>query len=90
VALGTWLSPGTTTQMVLRSSTRDGVGPAIGFPGVPEGTTAKNRMHRDIRVAGEPVWDMGEREQLIRAKAADEEAASPVPHDGLAGARPRT
>jgi len=38
---------------------------------VPEGKTAKNRMHIDIRVAGEPPWDMGEREQRIRAKVAD-------------------
>ena len=48
----------------------DGVGPAIGFLRVPEGKTSKNRMHIDIRVAGEPPWDMTEREQLIRAKAA--------------------
>ncbi len=31
---------------------------AIGFLRVPEGKTAKNRMHIDIRVAGEPPWDM--------------------------------
>ena len=49
----------------------DGRGPAIGFGRVPEGKTAKNRMHIDIRVAGEPPWDMAEREQLIRAKAAE-------------------
>jgi hypothetical protein len=49
----------------------DGVRPAIGFLRVPEGKTAKNRMHIDIRVSGEPPWDMGEREQLIRAKAAE-------------------
>jgi hypothetical protein len=49
----------------------DGVGPAVGFLRVPEGKTAKNRMHIDIRVAGEPPWDMAERELLIRAKAAE-------------------
>ncbi|HEX6936228.1 MAG TPA: VOC family protein [Actinomycetes bacterium] len=49
----------------------DGKGPAIGFLRVPEGKTAKNRMHIDIRVAGEPPWDMAEREKLIRAKAAE-------------------
>jgi predicted enzyme related to lactoylglutathione lyase len=49
----------------------DGVGPAIGFLRVPERKTAKNRMHIDIRVAGEPPWEMAEREHLIRAKAAD-------------------
>jgi len=46
----------------------DGKGPAIGFLRVPEGKTAKNRMHIDVRVAGEPPWDMAEREQRIRAK----------------------
>lgn len=45
------------------------------FPYNPEGKTAKNRMHIDIRVAGEPPWDMAERELLIRAKAAELVAA---------------
>ncbi len=49
----------------------DGRGPAIGFLRVPEGKTAKNRVHVDIRVAGEPPWDVAERERLIRAKAAE-------------------
>ena len=49
----------------------NGVGPAIGFLRVPEAKSAKNRMHIDIRVAGEPPWDMAERERLIRAKAAE-------------------
>ncbi|HEY0637057.1 MAG TPA: VOC family protein [Pseudonocardiaceae bacterium] len=53
----------------------DGKGPAIGFLRVPEGKTAKNRMHIDIRVAGEPPWDLADRERLIRAKAAELEAA---------------
>ncbi len=53
----------------------DGGGPAIGFLRVPEGKTAKNRMHIDIRVAGEPPWEMVEREQLIRAKTAELVAA---------------
>ena len=48
----------------------DGVGPAVSFLRVPEAKTVRNRMHIDIRVAGEPPWDMAEREQLIRAKAA--------------------
>ena len=43
----------------------DEVGPAIGFLRVPEDKTAKNRMHIDIRVAGEPPWDMAERATLI-------------------------
>ena len=48
----------------------DGVLPAIGFLKVPEKKTAKNRMHIDIRVAGEPPWDMIGREALIREKVA--------------------
>ncbi|HEV7654600.1 MAG TPA: hypothetical protein VGP36_07670 [Mycobacteriales bacterium] len=32
-------------------------------------------MHIDIRVAGEPPWDLAERETLIRAKAAELAAA---------------
>lgn len=48
-----------------------GHGPAIGFLRVPEGKTAKNRVHIDIRVAGEPPWDLAERGQLIRTKAAE-------------------
>ncbi|HEX6660133.1 MAG TPA: VOC family protein [Ilumatobacter sp.] len=48
----------------------EGWGPAIGFLRVPEPKIAKNRMHIDIRVAGEPPWDVTERERLIRAKAA--------------------
>ena len=49
----------------------EGRGPAIGFLRVPEGKTAKNRMHIDLRVAGEPPWEMTERERLIRAKVAE-------------------
>ena len=46
----------------------DGRGPAISFLRVPEPKSAKNRLHIDIRVAGEPPWDPAAREQLIRAK----------------------
>ena len=46
----------------------EGRGPAIGWLRVPEGKSAKNRLHIDIRVAGEGAWDMTERERLIRAK----------------------
>jgi hypothetical protein len=53
----------------------DGKGPAIGFLRVPEGKTAKNRMHIDIRVAGEPPWDLAEREQRIRSKVPELVAA---------------
>lgn len=53
----------------------DAKGPAIGFLRVPEGKTSKNRMHIDIRVAGEGPWDMAEREKLIRARVIDLVAA---------------
>jgi hypothetical protein len=53
----------------------EGVGPAIGFLLVPEPKTAKNRLHIDIRVAGEEPWDMAARELLIRAKVPELEAA---------------
>ncbi|MDQ3611203.1 MAG: VOC family protein, partial [Actinomycetota bacterium] len=53
----------------------EGKGVAIGFLRVPEGKTAKNRMHIDIRVAGEPPWPMAEREQRIRVKVDELVAA---------------
>lgn len=49
----------------------DGRGPAIGWLRVPEGKTAKNRLHIDIRVAGDGPWDMVEREALIRDRVRD-------------------
>jgi predicted enzyme related to lactoylglutathione lyase len=49
----------------------DGRGPAIGFLRVPEAKTSKNRMHIDVRVAGAPPWDMGDRARLIRAKVTE-------------------
>ena len=49
----------------------EGVLPAIGFLRVPEGKTAKNRVHVDIRVAaGRPV-EPDVRERWVRAKAAE-------------------
>ncbi len=48
-----------------------GDGPRVFFQRVPEGKTAKNRMHIDIRVAGEQPWDLTARERLVRAKAAE-------------------
>jgi Glyoxalase-like domain len=53
----------------------EGRGPAIGFLRVPEAKTSKNRMHIDVRVAGEPPWDMVERARLIRAKVTELVAA---------------
>ncbi len=48
-----------------------GRGPAIGWLRVPEGKAGKNRVHIDIRTAGEGPWDMPAREGLIRAKVAE-------------------
>ena len=56
----------------------EGVGPAIGFLRVPERKAAKNRMHIDVRVAGEPPWDLADREQLIRARVPELVAAGAV------------
>ena len=53
----------------------DGRGPAIGFLKVPEGKTAKNRLHIDIRVAGPGPWDLAERARLIRLKVPELVAA---------------
>jgi hypothetical protein len=55
----------------------DGKLPGISFLRVPEGKTAKNRLHIDIRVAeGEPVLpDADQLDELIRAKSADLVAA---------------
>lgn len=67
-ALGYVLEPGYDEPDGASIVDPDGVGPAIGWLRVPEGKTAKNRLHIDIRVAGEPPWDMAARELLIRAK----------------------
>jgi hypothetical protein len=53
----------------------DGKLPTIDFSRVPEGKTAKNRVHVDLQVAGEPPWDMAAREPLLRAKADELVAA---------------
>lgn len=53
----------------------DGVLPAIGFLRVPEGKTAKNRFHVDIRVTGGRPVDPVVRESRIREKVAELAAA---------------
>ncbi|MFI6478502.1 VOC family protein [Nonomuraea sp. NPDC050663] len=75
IALGYVAEPGYDEPDGASIVDPDGVDPAIGFLRVPEGKTAKNRMHIDIRVAGEPSWDTAEREKAIRAKAAELVAA---------------
>ena len=69
LALGYVIEPGFDEPDNTSIIDPDGVGPAIGFLRVPEPKTSKNRMHIDIRVAGEPPWDPAERERLIHAKA---------------------
>ena len=44
--------------------------PAISFLKVPEGKTAKNRLHIDIRVAAGQQVDRSQRTEWIRAKSA--------------------
>jgi len=68
VALGYVFEPGYDDPDGASIVDPSGRGPAIGFLRVPEGKTTKNRMHIDIRVAGEPPWDMVERASLIREK----------------------
>jgi hypothetical protein len=68
LALGYIDEPGYSDEDGASLIDPDGKGSAIGFLRVPEGKTAKNRVHIDIRVAGEPPWNMAEREQLIRVK----------------------
>ncbi|MFI5932310.1 VOC family protein [Actinoplanes sp. NPDC051494] len=70
-ALGYVTEPGFDGPDVASIIDPDGRGPAISFLRVPEAKTAKNRMHIDVRPAGEPPWDPAERERLIRAKVAD-------------------
>jgi hypothetical protein len=49
----------------------DGRKPAISWLRVPETKLAKNRLHIDIRVAGEPPWDWAERASLIRTMVTE-------------------
>jgi hypothetical protein len=49
----------------------EGIGPAIGWLRVPEGKTAKNRLHIDIRVGVEAPSDPAARERLIRTRVAE-------------------
>ena len=70
-ALGYVLEPGHDDPSSASIVDPAGRGPAIGWLQVPEGKTAKNRTHIDIRVSGEGPWDMAIREQLIRAKVPE-------------------
>jgi hypothetical protein len=70
-ALGYVLEPGYDDPDGASIVDPDGRGPAIGWLRVPEGKTAKNRLHIDLRVAGEPPWDLRERARLITAKVPE-------------------
>ncbi len=70
-ALGYELEPGYADPDGASIVDPDGLRPAIGFLRVPEPKTSKNRLHIDIRVAGEPPWDWPARADLIRATVAD-------------------
>jgi hypothetical protein len=65
----------------------DGVLPALSFLRVPEGKTAKNRVHIDIRVAAGREVGPGVREEWIRAKAAElvEAGATTVREESYGG-----
>lgn len=70
LALGYVVEPGFDEPDNTSIVDPDGVGPAIGFLKVPEPKTAKNRVHVDIRPAGEQPVGADVRERLIREKAA--------------------
>ena len=48
----------------------DGTGPRVYFQRVPEGKTAKNRVHLDLNVSGGPGPTLGERMRLVDAEVA--------------------
>jgi hypothetical protein len=50
----------------------DGVGPRLLFQGVPEGKTAKNRVHLDVNVAAKLAPP--DRAAFVRARASELEA----------------
>jgi hypothetical protein len=53
----------------------DGEGPRILFQKVPEGKTAKNRVHLDVHIPGGHELESDERHRRIEALAADLAAA---------------
>ena len=75
LALGYVAEPGYDEENGASIVDPDDALPAIGFLRVPEGKTAKNRMHIDIRVAGEPPWDPVERDRLVHERVAELVAA---------------
>lgn len=70
-ALGYIVEPGFDDPDAASIIDPEGKRPAIGWLRVPEGKAAKNRLHIDIRVAGEGPWDMTSRERLIRERVPE-------------------
>ncbi|MFC7489188.1 MULTISPECIES: VOC family protein [unclassified Knoellia] len=70
-ALGYVMEPGYDDPDGASIIDPDGRGAAMSWLRVPEGKSSKNRLHIDVRVAGEGPWDMGERERMIRAKVPE-------------------
>jgi hypothetical protein len=75
VALGYVAEPGYDFPGGASIIDPDGTLPAIGFLAVPEGKTAKNRFHIDIRVAAGQPMDPVVRTARIRDKVAELVAA---------------
>ncbi|HYO17705.1 MAG TPA: VOC family protein [Dermatophilaceae bacterium] len=65
-ALGYVIEPGYDDPDGASIVDPEGRGPAIGWLRVPEPKEGKNRLHIDIRVAGEPPWDWSARSVLIQ------------------------
>lgn len=74
-ALGYVPEPGFDEEDAASIVDPDGVGPAISWLRVREGKTSKNRLHIDVRVAGEPPWDVVARASLIDDKVTELVAA---------------
>ena len=88
--LGYVLEPGYVNEHAASIVDPEGVGPAIAFLAVPEPKTAKNRMHIDVRPAGEDPPDQFRHERLIRdtvtaATAAGATVVREQFHDGCLG-----
>jgi Glyoxalase-like domain len=77
-ALGYVLEPGFESEDNASIIDPEGHGPAIGFLRVPEPKAAKNRLHIDIRVAGEGPRSAAS-EQRMRAKVDELVAAGATP-----------
>ena len=62
-------SVGAPEENLFAAIDADGVGPRLLFQGVPEGKTAKNRVHLDVNVGA--GFKAPERAAAVRARAAE-------------------